>query len=248
MARLYGGGARRNRTADLLHLTELWAQAAHPRALLLPGASPIRSPVTSSDLAKDAAGAVQRPGSRALLVVEEPVAWVADVLPVRRTAVEGPLDCRLQMLKAFGVVDPVRSPLPRKPLRWRAIGSAGLQSCCGREWSFACFDLNRDLRYGLRLDELPPQLRATAENLDSVFARCPVLKEPATVFRATGYREHLPLYDSGRRFRSFEFWVKHGIRVCAGAVPEAREEAGDTGAATSRWVLSLQHGHVGKRR
>jgi hypothetical protein len=69
-----------------------------------------------------------------------------------------------------------------------------------------CFDLNRDLRNGLWVDELEPALRKIAEGLDSVFSRCPRLAHPITVYRAVGTRAHLPLNESGRRFRSLEYW------------------------------------------
>jgi hypothetical protein len=70
----------------------------------------------------------------------------------------------------------------------------------------ACFDLNRDLRCALRIDEIHPSLRAIADNLDSVFTRCPRLTEDATVYRAIGIRAHLPLTEIGKRFRSLEYW------------------------------------------
>ena len=69
-----------------------------------------------------------------------------------------------------------------------------------------CFDMNRDLRNGLRVDELPAETRPTAEALDSIFARAPQLTEEITLFRAVGTRAHLPLHDIGRDFRNLEFW------------------------------------------
>lgn len=69
-----------------------------------------------------------------------------------------------------------------------------------------CFDLNRDLRNGIRVDELPTAQREMAECLDNIFRRCPRLEKPITVYRGLGTRMHLPLNESGRCFRSMEFW------------------------------------------
>jgi ADP-ribosyltransferase exoenzyme len=69
-----------------------------------------------------------------------------------------------------------------------------------------CFELNRELRNGIFVDELSTSLREVAESLDSVFRRCPVLTNSLTVYRGTGFRKTLPLHEVGKRFRSLEFW------------------------------------------
>lgn len=69
-----------------------------------------------------------------------------------------------------------------------------------------CFELNRELRNGIFIDELSPSLKQVAEGLDSVFNRCPVLTDSLTVYRGTGFRNTLPLHDVGKCFRSLEFW------------------------------------------
>lgn len=69
-----------------------------------------------------------------------------------------------------------------------------------------CFDLNRDLRNGIFVDELPPSLKEVADSLDSVFHRCPRLTDDLTVYRGTGFRHTLPLHEVGKRFRSLEYW------------------------------------------
>lgn len=69
-----------------------------------------------------------------------------------------------------------------------------------------CFELNRELRNGIFVDELSPYLKETADGLDTVFARCPLLNGPLTVYRGTGHRTSLPLREVGKRFRSLEFW------------------------------------------
>ncbi|MBY0303629.1 MAG: ADP-ribosyltransferase [Sphingomonas sp.] len=70
----------------------------------------------------------------------------------------------------------------------------------------ACFDLNRELRNGLSINDLSAELRSVAEGLDSVFARCPRLERPVTVYRAVGWCWHLPLHERDKRFRSLEYW------------------------------------------
>jgi hypothetical protein len=69
-----------------------------------------------------------------------------------------------------------------------------------------CFELNRELRNGIYVEELSPYLKETADGLDTVFARCPLLNGPLTVFRGIGHRTSLPLDQAGKRFRSLEFW------------------------------------------
>lgn len=69
-----------------------------------------------------------------------------------------------------------------------------------------CFELNRELRNGIFLEELSPSLRETAEGLDTVFCRSPLLTDPLTVYRGTGFRKSLPLHEVDKRFRSLEFW------------------------------------------
>jgi hypothetical protein len=80
------------------------------------------------------------------------------------------------------------------------------KSASDAEHGSACFDLNRDLRNGLKRDELPSSLDEIADGLDSVLARCPRLTEEVCVYRAIGWAWHLPLYDFGKCFRSFEYW------------------------------------------
>jgi hypothetical protein len=48
----------------------------------------------------------------------------------------------------------------------------------GRE---KCFDLNRELRDGRRLEDLDDEIRAIAGSLDSIFKRCPRLTVEATI-------------------------------------------------------------------
>lgn len=69
-----------------------------------------------------------------------------------------------------------------------------------------CFDLNRELRNGVRDDELEEELGGVVAALDSVFARCPKLREDTTVFRGVGERMYFPLFPVGQRFRTMEFW------------------------------------------
>lgn len=69
-----------------------------------------------------------------------------------------------------------------------------------------CFELNRELRNGIFLEELSPSLKEAAEGLDNVFRRCPSTSDALTVYRGTGFREALPLHELGKRFRSHEFW------------------------------------------
>lgn len=69
-----------------------------------------------------------------------------------------------------------------------------------------CFELNRELRNGILLDELSSSLKETAEGLDTVFSRCPLLTDQLTVYRGTGFRKALPLHEVDKRFRSLEFW------------------------------------------
>lgn len=69
-----------------------------------------------------------------------------------------------------------------------------------------CFELNRELRNGILVEELSTSLREVAESLDSVFRRCPVLTNSLTVYRGTGFRNTLSLHEIGKRFRNLEFW------------------------------------------
>lgn len=69
-----------------------------------------------------------------------------------------------------------------------------------------CFELNRELRNGIFVDELSTSLKKVAEGLDSVFRRCPVLTDRLVVYRGTGFRKTLPLHEKGKHFRSLEFW------------------------------------------
>lgn len=69
-----------------------------------------------------------------------------------------------------------------------------------------CFELNRELRNGIFVEELSTPLKQVAESLDSVFNRCPLLTDSLTVYRGTGFRNTLPLHDVGKCFRSLEFW------------------------------------------
>jgi len=76
----------------------------------------------------------------------------------------------------------------------------------GSEGQSLCFDLNKDLRNGLRPNELSCEMRDMLNALDSVFQRCPKLDSGATVFRGIGNRNPLPLHEVGCRFRSFQYW------------------------------------------
>src|SRR3546814_21045477 len=76
-----------------------------------------------------------------------------------------------------------------------------------------CFDMNSELRAGLRVDEMTPALASTVRALDSVFNRCPKSSSPLTVFSGTGSRAFLPILDIGFRFRSRVLVDVEGRRV-----------------------------------
>ena len=69
-----------------------------------------------------------------------------------------------------------------------------------------CFDLNGDLRNGLKIGDLSQELREIAESIDTVFKRCPLLKEGVSVFRGVGERRCHPVHTVGSRFRSLQYW------------------------------------------
>ena len=69
-----------------------------------------------------------------------------------------------------------------------------------------CFELNVELRNGLRPVELDKELCQIAESLDSVFERCPRLKTKTVVYRGIGDRKCMPVNQPGRRFRSLQYW------------------------------------------
>ncbi|MDR3471591.1 MAG: ADP-ribosyltransferase [Devosia sp.] len=72
--------------------------------------------------------------------------------------------------------------------------------------SSPCFELNRELRSGLWKDETGADLRWVADALDQVFERCPRLENGLIVHRAIGSRQHLPLLEVNKLFRSLEYW------------------------------------------
>lgn len=69
-----------------------------------------------------------------------------------------------------------------------------------------CFELNRELRNGIFVKELSPALREIADGLDTALSRCPLLEDSITAYRGTGFSKSLPLHETGKRFRSLEFW------------------------------------------
>jgi hypothetical protein len=69
-----------------------------------------------------------------------------------------------------------------------------------------CFDLNRELRDGRRLEDLDDEFRAIARSLDSIFERCPRLTVEATVYRGVGQRHHFPPQQMGDTFKSLQYW------------------------------------------
>lgn len=79
-------------------------------------------------------------------------------------------------------------------------------ACENEDGKSKCFELNRELRNGIFVEELSDSLKQVAESLDSVFNRCPRLTDSLTVYRGTGFRNTLPLHDVGKCFRSLEFW------------------------------------------
>jgi hypothetical protein len=74
------------------------------------------------------------------------------------------------------------------------------------------YELNRDLRNGLFVNELPEDLRSIADGLDRVFDRCPKLDQAVTVYRGVGWVGNIPFSDIGKKFRSLEYWSTTTIK------------------------------------
>lgn len=77
-----------------------------------------------------------------------------------------------------------------------------------------CFALNRLLEHSLYPDEMGT-LGSIANTLDGVFERCPRLSAPLTVYRAIGFRSHLPVAEFGARFRNRSYWSTSTHREAA---------------------------------